>query len=74
MLEGKAIIGDTDMLAAMQQHALHLAAKALDFFDVTEPTDIARLLKKVTNYRNIFFNFVVFCFGFCSIFKSNFLH
>ncbi|KAK8358582.1 hypothetical protein V6Z11_A04G031400 [Gossypium hirsutum] len=46
MLEGKAVIGDTDMLQTMQQDALHLAAKALDFFDVTEATDIARFVKK----------------------------
>ncbi|KAG5597707.1 hypothetical protein H5410_038939 [Solanum commersonii] len=46
MLEGKAVIGDTDMLGTMQQDALDLAAKALDFFDVTEATEIARFLKK----------------------------
>ncbi|MBA0747007.1 hypothetical protein Gogos_009477 [Gossypium gossypioides] len=46
MLEGKAVIGDTDMLQTMQQDALHLAAKSLDFFDVTEATDIARFVKK----------------------------
>ncbi|KAG7015244.1 hypothetical protein SDJN02_22878, partial [Cucurbita argyrosperma subsp. argyrosperma] len=34
MLEGKAIVGETDMLQAMQQDALDLAAKALDRFDV----------------------------------------
>ncbi|KAK6131578.1 hypothetical protein DH2020_034689 [Rehmannia glutinosa] len=33
MLEGKAVVGETDMLQTMQQDALHLAAKALDFFD-----------------------------------------
>ncbi|GLT83401.1 hypothetical protein SLE2022_016930 [Rubroshorea leprosula] len=33
MLEGKAVIGETDMLKTMQQDALDLAAKALDFFD-----------------------------------------
>ncbi|PON70930.1 Dynein light chain [Parasponia andersonii] len=46
MLEGKAIIGETDMLQAMQQDALHLAAKALDAFDVTETTNIAHFIKK----------------------------
>lgn len=35
------------MLQAMQQDALELAAKALDRFDVTEATDIARFIKKV---------------------------
>lgn len=47
MLEGKAIIGETDMLQAMQQDALNLAAKALDVFDVTETTNIAKFIKKV---------------------------
>ncbi|KAH1063376.1 hypothetical protein J1N35_028363 [Gossypium stocksii] len=46
MLEGKAVIGDTHMLQTMQQDDLHLAAKALDFFYVTEATDIARFVKK----------------------------
>ncbi|KAJ6706974.1 DYNEIN LIGHT CHAIN [Salix viminalis] len=46
MLEGKAVVGETDMLQTMQQDALHLAAKALDIFDVTESTDIARFIKK----------------------------
>lgn len=47
MLEGKAVIGETDMLQSMQQDALDVAAKALDFFDVTEATEIARFIKKV---------------------------
>ncbi|KAE8125726.1 hypothetical protein FH972_020500 [Carpinus fangiana] len=46
MLEGKAVIGETDMLQTMQQDALELAAKALDIFDVTEATEIARFIKK----------------------------
>ncbi|KAF7822777.1 dynein light chain 2, cytoplasmic [Senna tora] len=46
MLEGKAIIGEADMLQTMQQDALDLASKALDFFDVTEATEIARFIKK----------------------------
>ncbi|KAK0600065.1 hypothetical protein LWI29_011248 [Acer saccharum] len=46
MLEGKAVIGETDMLQTMQQDALDLAAKALDIFDVTEATQIARFIKK----------------------------
>lgn len=50
MLEGKAVIGETDMLQAMQQEALDLAAKALDFFDVTEATEIARFIKKAQQH------------------------
>ncbi|KAI3753802.1 hypothetical protein L2E82_25866 [Cichorium intybus] len=46
MLEGKAVIGETDMLQTMQEDALQLAAKALDFFDVTEATEIARVIKQ----------------------------
>ncbi|XP_021288554.1 dynein light chain 2, cytoplasmic [Herrania umbratica] len=46
MLEGKAVIGETDMLQTMQQDALDLAAKALDIFDVTDATEIARFIKK----------------------------
>uniref|UniRef100_A0A2P2IXX0 Dynein light chain n=1 Tax=Rhizophora mucronata TaxID=61149 RepID=A0A2P2IXX0_RHIMU len=46
MLEGKAVIGETDMLQTMQQDALDLAARALDLFDVTEATEIARFIKK----------------------------
>lgn len=49
MLEGKAVVGETDMLQAMQQEALNLASKALDSFDVTEPTDIARFIKEVSS-------------------------
>lgn len=47
MLEGKAVIGETDMLQTMQQDALHLASKALDSFDVTEAIEIAQFIKKV---------------------------
>lgn len=47
MLEGKAVIGEADMLQAMQHDALDLASKALDFFDVNEATEIARFIKKV---------------------------
>ncbi|XP_050219355.1 dynein light chain 1, cytoplasmic isoform X1 [Mercurialis annua] len=45
MLEGKAVIDETDMLETMQQDAVHLASKALDFFDVTQATEIARFIK-----------------------------
>lgn len=47
MLEGKAIVEETDMLQAMQGDALHLAAKALDIFEATESTDIACFIKRV---------------------------
>ncbi|XP_068321115.1 dynein light chain 1, cytoplasmic-like [Pyrus communis] len=46
MLEGKAVVNETDMLQTMQQDAFQLAARALDNFDVTEPTEIAQFIKK----------------------------
>ncbi|XP_058071396.1 dynein light chain 1, cytoplasmic-like [Magnolia sinica] len=46
MLEGKAVISETDMLQTMQQHALHVTAKALDAFDITDSTNIACYIKK----------------------------
>ncbi|KAK3010957.1 hypothetical protein RJ639_011853 [Escallonia herrerae] len=54
MLEGKAVVGETDMLQTMQQEALDIAAKALNFFDITEATEIARLIKKVMRLRLVF--------------------
>ena len=47
MLEGKAVIDETDMLQTMQQDALDLASKALDFFDFTEAIEIAWSINKV---------------------------
>ncbi|XP_021647290.1 dynein light chain 1, cytoplasmic [Hevea brasiliensis] len=46
MLEGKAVIGETDMLQTMQQDALHLAAKALHIFSVSWSNDITCFIKK----------------------------
>ncbi|CAL1352767.1 unnamed protein product [Linum trigynum] len=73
MLEGKAVVGETDMLQKMQQDALHLAAEALDSFDVTEPTEIARFIKKEFDrvygpgwqciVGTDFGSFVTHCFG-----------
>lgn len=51
MLEGKAVVEETDMLQTMQQVAMDVAAKALDVFDVTEATEIARFIKKVTSFE-----------------------
>ncbi|CAN1775213.1 hypothetical protein LINPERHAP1_LOCUS13259 [Linum perenne] len=55
MLEGKAVVAETDMLQTMQDDAVHLAAKALDFFDVTEPTEIARFIKKIGSLAILLF-------------------
>ncbi|KAL4554974.1 hypothetical protein LXL04_037587 [Taraxacum kok-saghyz] len=73
MLEGKAVIGETDMRKTMQEDALQLAAKALDFFDVTEATEIARVIKQEFDRMygggwqcivgTDFGSFVTHCFG-----------
>jgi hypothetical protein len=50
------VIGDTDMLQTMQQHALRLAGKALDRFEaVVDATAIAGFIKKVRT-RSILFS------------------
>ncbi|XP_078447689.1 dynein light chain type 1 family protein [Wolffia australiana] len=46
MLEGKAVVGEVDMLDDMQRHALGIAARALDCFDVSQPTHVARFIKQ----------------------------
>ncbi|KAF9672875.1 hypothetical protein SADUNF_Sadunf11G0089700 [Salix dunnii] len=73
MLEGKAVVGETDMLQTMQEDALDLAAKALDFYDVTDATDIARFIKQDFDRMHgpgwqcvvgrDFGSFVTHCFG-----------
>ncbi|XP_077221535.1 dynein light chain type 1 family protein [Tasmannia lanceolata] len=50
MLEGKAVISETDMLQTMQQEALRLAAEALDVFDITDSTQIACYIKKMNEF------------------------
>jgi len=65
MLEGKAVIGETDMLQTMQQDATDLASKALDFFDVTEAIEIARFIKKVNFKKILLTNTILFFFFLC---------
>ena len=66
MLEGKAVIGETDMLQTMQQDATDLASKALDFFDVTEAIEIARFIKKVNFKKILLTNTILFFFFLCT--------
>jgi hypothetical protein len=47
MLEGKALISDTDMDEEMQLQAMSFAYKALDLFDVLDYRRIAFYIKKV---------------------------
>ncbi|KAF9666843.1 hypothetical protein SADUNF_Sadunf16G0270800 [Salix dunnii] len=73
MLEGKAVICETDMLQTMQEDALDLAAKAIGFFDAADSTDIARFIKKEFDRMHgpgwqcivgrDFGSFVTHCFG-----------
>ncbi|KAF1882585.1 hypothetical protein Lal_00002764, partial [Lupinus albus] len=46
MLEGKALIEDTDMPVKMQIQAMASASKALDLFDVVDYKSIAAHIKK----------------------------
>ncbi|KAI4324747.1 hypothetical protein MLD38_030204 [Melastoma candidum] len=46
MLEGKALIEDTDMPPKMQIHAMSSASGALDLFDVFDCKSIAAHIKK----------------------------
>ncbi|KAM0938578.1 putative dynein ATPase [Dioscorea sansibarensis] len=46
MLEGKALIQDTDMPAKMQLQAMSSASEALDLFDVLDCKSIAAHIKK----------------------------
>ncbi|KAJ0007436.1 dynein light chain LC6, flagellar outer arm-like [Pistacia vera] len=46
MLEGKALIEDTDMPVKMQIHAMTSASQALDIYDVCEYESIAGHIKK----------------------------
>lgn len=46
MLESKAVVGDSNMPQGTRQDALRLAGKALDEFDVTDSTEIARFIKQ----------------------------
>ena len=48
MLEGKALIEDSDMPMKMQIQAMASASQALDLFDVFDYTSIAAHIKKVT--------------------------
>ncbi|KAK7335935.1 hypothetical protein VNO80_28081 [Phaseolus coccineus] len=46
MLEGKAVIEDTDMPLKMQIQAMASASEALDLYDVLDCTSIATHIKK----------------------------
>lgn len=47
MLEGKAIIRETDMPDTMKSHAMELAYQALDLHEVADYQSIAHYIKQV---------------------------
>jgi hypothetical protein len=47
MLEGKAMVEDTDMPLKMQAQAMAAASRALDRFDISDCRNIAAHIKKV---------------------------
>ncbi|XP_062095458.1 uncharacterized protein LOC133801304 isoform X2 [Humulus lupulus] len=46
MLEGKAVVRETDMTEAMQSHVMELAYKALDLHEVSDCQSIANYIKQ----------------------------
>lgn len=58
MLEGKAVVRETDMSDDQKNHAMELAYRALDLHEVSDCQSIAYYIKKV-------------CFFFCKKGKSN---
>ncbi|PRQ43104.1 putative dynein ATPase [Rosa chinensis] len=46
MLEGKAVVRETDMPTLMQSHAMELAYKALDLHEVSDCRSIAHYIKQ----------------------------
>ena len=51
MLEGKALIADTDMPLKLQIQAMKAASEALDLYDVFDSKSIAAHIKKVIYIR-----------------------
>ncbi|WCJ40777.1 Dynein light chain type 1 family protein [Euphorbia peplus] len=51
MLEGKAMIEDTDMPIKMQMQAMSCASQALDLYDVLDCKSIAAHIKKEFDYK-----------------------
>ncbi|KAF5196218.1 Dynein light chain [Thalictrum thalictroides] len=51
MLEGKALVEDTDMPVKMQMQAMTSASQALDLYDVSDCKSIAAYIKKEFDMR-----------------------
>ena len=50
MLEGKGVVESSDMPEKIQIHAMHCASQALDLYEASDYTNMARHIKKVSNY------------------------
>lgn len=78
MLEGKAMVADTDMPSKMQIQAMSYASQALDLYDVLDCESIAAHIKKVQlfhthNTMNLFCRkkkTVLMLLFFCLSFRS----
>lgn len=66
MLEGKALVEDTDMPLKMQIQATSSASQALDLYDVVDCKSIAAHIKKVQSLMK-FIRFLEFLFFFCGV-------
>lgn len=53
MLEGKAVVGETDMPQVMQAHAMRVASEALDLHEISDCKDIACHIKKVGSFYRL---------------------
>lgn len=58
MLEGKAMIKETDMAEKMQTQAMASASQALDLYDVSDSISIAAYIKKVLIFFLFFLSFI----------------
>ena len=65
MLEGKAMIKETDMPEKMQNQAMASASQALDLYDVSDCISISSHIKKVFTTCQIVFIFTMPLFFFC---------
>lgn len=61
MLEGKAVVEDTDMPAKMQAQAMSAASRALDRFDVLDCRSIAAHIKMVCMVTHLHPNEIKLC-------------
>lgn len=62
MLEGKALIQDTDMPVKMQLQAMSSASQALDLYDVSDCRSIATHIKKVFISKLLYLEIMFFKF------------